>query len=353
MMFRVLLLFIAVLVGFSAQAEDKFDVDNHEAFLAGIIGTHFDRQFLLDTNGLIKEWVEIELDVSIDKKITGYQITQSSSNDAFNERILNHLLKFEKSIRLKKVNGEEVPSVLKYRNDACINTHNDNWDGNCIDGYLKLLKSDVIEEDIDSVKKVLVYFQYEVPEGIFKASLTMHQDGNFVAIKVETNSALLSNYQMVYPKKFRFNSLKNKELLSMNEFYEAYVAYTNWAKLITSDQGEIINPETFNEHKPLAEKTEYWFTRPKSAKPQFSQEKYLFGDYSAELDALDFQGLIKLTAHVEPTGLLNSIEIIEGSGIDRVDKITLKVLDRMYITPAYQDYRNVADDIEFEVSFQR
>lgn len=354
MILRMLFLFSLLLYWANAYSENKFDVNNHEAFLGARIAPYFGPKILIENNGIIKEWVELDLDLSKNSEIIDYQIRQSSGNDLFNQTIIDQLNKIERFIRPKIVNGEYVPSTFKYRYDICFDSKDDNGDAKCIEGQPKLLKSTVKTEDTQSKKKVLIYFQYEVPKGIFKSSEVTHQEGDFTAIKVEKSRSIGVPYYISYAKKFGFNSLMNKELLSFYEFFEAYYYYINWDDTkFTDENNNFINPETYNEHKPLLDKTQYWTTRPKSARPQFINTEHFFGDYYAELDAIDYIGSITLSSHVEATGLLTNTVIIKSSGIERLDEITLNVLDRYYMTPAYINYKNVADDITFEINFDR
>ncbi len=354
MLVRLLILLGFLVSGSSSNAEENFDIDNHDAYFGVLISPNLGKVIRKAGSIEVKEWIEVDINLSSEQKIIDYKIAKNSSNKIFNEAVLENIPRLQNFLRPKVIGGKPVPSVFKYRYDICLGTHDEYGDGGCIRGQLKLLNSSIKEENIESQKKALVYFQHQVPENSFTAFQVEHQEGDFTAIKIKKNLRIPNFYQRPYAKKFGFNTLKNNQLLSFSEFYEAYTAYINWPSQIIHDKDRnVINPETYNEYKPISEKTEYWFTRPKSAKPQFNKTEHLFGNHYAELDQLNFEGVIKLKAHVEPTGLLQNTEIIKGSGIGRVDEIALKVLNRMYITPAYKEYQNVADDIEFEINFKQ
>src|SRR5690554_1485143 len=167
MILRMLFLFSLLLYWANAYSENKFDVNNHEAFLGARIAPYFGPKILIENNGIIKEWIEIDLHLTKNSEIIDNQIIQSSDNILFNQSIIDQLNKIERFIHPKMVNGEPVPSIFKYRYDICFDSQDDNGDANCIEGQPKLLKSSVKTEDTQSKKKVLIYFQYEVPKGIF------------------------------------------------------------------------------------------------------------------------------------------------------------------------------------------
>ena len=223
-----------------------------------------------------------------------------------------------------------------------------------INGTLKLLNSKVITTENLTSQDTLIFISYKAPQNTFKISKTNHNSGNFQALQVMKTIHTPDKYQHPYMKHVGFNTLENKELLSYYEFYEAYAAYTSYRSIEYIDKnGSPYSPETVNEHKPLANKTEYWTTRPHTAKPRFNENLHLFRNYYAELDSINFEGTIKLKSTVEATGLLSDTIITESSGIERLDEITLKVLKHIYIIPAYKNHLNIEDVIEFEMIFQR
>lgn len=340
----------------SVMAKGKLDVYNHDAYLGVMIAPYLGDVLQVEfRNGgdRVSEWVELEVEVIDHGKIGDLNIITSSKNGIFNQAVLKNLKRYERSIRAKQVDGHVVPSIMEYRYDILFKP-SDNYVGELIKSEFKVTQSKQLKVNTADTKKLLIYFLHEVEEGEFIATLINHNQGDFMAVQVMKNLAVAGLYQANYAKSFGFNSLINKELLSYYEFFNAYDKYTNSPDLMIHDENRnVINPETYNEHRPLAKKTEFWTTRPKNAQPEFFSDVNLFSSYDAELSFLGCEGIVRLRSNVEPTGLLSKTELVETSGNERLDDIILKVLDGVYIKPAYQNFQTVDDEIEFEISFTR
>ncbi len=338
----------------SVLSQTEHTLENHEAFA---VHRHLPpslKNVLNDQKKLpIKEWVEVELLLSPTRTIQELKINNSSENSVFNQSTFDHLQRNEKFFIPKKENGMYIYSPYTYRYDTFFDG-SDNYDGKVIKGEPLNIQSQSVLKEINQTKNLLIYFTHEVPEQTFIAEAASHNSGNFSAIQIKKNSGIPGSNQAPYLKHIGFNTLENKELLSYYEFYEAYAAYTNYRSIEYIDKnGKQYFPETINEHKPLADKTEYWTTRPHTAKPRFKENLHLFSNYYAELDSINFEGTIKLKSTVEATGLLSDTIITKSSEIKRLDQITLKVLKHLYMIPAYKNHLNVTDEIEFEIVFKR
>lgn len=328
-------------------------MENHEAYYSPKPQPSIGDLLRAQKFAPLKEWVEIDISLSADRKILGYKVIHSSNHDNFNLAVIDHIKQFNWSFTPKKIAGKNVTSHLTYRFDVFFDVKNTNQE-HTIKGILKPLQSKTITTENLTSQDTLIFISYKAPENTFNVSKTNHNSGNFQALQVMKTVHTPDKFQHPYLKHVGFNTLNNKELLSFYEFYNAYAAYTNYPSFEYLDKNNNhYNPETINEHKPLADKTEYWTTRPHTAKPRFKESLHLFSNYYAELDSINFEGPIKLNTTVEASGLLNNTVITESSGIERLDEITLEVLQHHYLVPAYKNHQNIADEIDFEIEFKK
>lgn len=337
----------------SVLSQTEHTLENHDSHLPLQIPTPLRNTLRNQNKPLIKEWVEIEMLISPFRTISELKILHSSENVTFEHDSLKNIQKLSRSFIPKKENGMYVYSSFIYRYDILFDLF-DNYDGKVIRGVPQNIQSQSVLKENNQTKNLLIYFTHEVPEQTFIAETTSHNSGDFSAIQIKKSIGIPGSNQVPYLKHIGFNTLQNKNLISYFEFYSAYGKYINYPSEILRDKnGKEYFPESVNEHKPLAYKTEYWTTRPHTAKPRFKENLHLFSNYYAELDSINFEGTIKLKSTVEATGLLSNTTITESSGIERIDEITLQALKFLYIIPAYQNHQNIADEIEFEIKFKR
>ncbi|WP_154223431.1 energy transducer TonB [Marinicella rhabdoformis] len=337
----------------SILSQTEHTLDDHDSHLPLQIPTPLKNTLSNQNKTSIKEWVEIEMLISPFRTISELKILHSSENVTFERDSLKNINKLSRSFIPKKENGMYVYSSYIYRYDIFFD-FSDNYDGKVIRGKPQNIESQSVLKEINQTKNLLIYFTHEVPEQTFIAEVTSHNSGDFLAIQIKKSIGIPGSNQTPYLKHIGFNTLQNKNLISYFEFYSAYGKYINYPNEIFRDKnGTQYLPATVNEHKPLADKTEYWTKRPHTAKPRFKENLHLFSNYYAELDSINYEGTIKLKSTVEATGLLSDTIITESSGLKRLDEITLKVLKHLYMIPAYKNHQNVADIIDFEIEFKR
>ncbi len=294
------------------------------------------------------DWVEIQLLISADKKITNTSILNSSGYEDFNQAQLNNLLRFERFVSPAKVNGEYINSELVVRMDYL------NWQGlNRIHAEFEVIDSQIKVPEQNPQREFLITVNDKINEETFRLR-EVPLESDLKVFEIDRHFVDSYDYAFVMRQPESFEQLENNTLISQLEFKKALQAYSpvDTMMSITVYQGIIMNLHKVNELLPYDEKSKYRFQRSEYKSPSFD-ELYLLKDFSGELALNSYISQLEFTATVLSSGRIENIKLIKRSKHERLNSIVIEALENKYIHPAYANYQPVKDEIKVRLKFYK